>query len=165
MDYIRQLGPIVLDHRFRRMMETLLRAAEEIYEARGLEFRARWASTYQLLQSEGPLAVGQLAERLRLTHPGVIGITDEMMTGGIIDAVRDPEDARRRMLALTAKGKRMSVELHEIWSQLGKAQLKRFQDAGCDILPIMERVEDGLAERNLATVSYTHLTLPTICSV
>src|SRR5215208_4704019 len=90
MDYIRQLGPVVLDHRFRRLTEALLRSAEEIYEARGLPFRGRWASTYQLLHQEGPLAVGQIAEQLRLTHPGVIGITDEMLAAELIDAVRDP---------------------------------------------------------------------------
>ena len=150
MDYIRQLGPVVLDHRFRRMMETLLRSAEEVYEARGLQFRGRWASTYQLLYNEGPLAVGQIADRLRLTHPGVIGITDEMLAAEIVDAVRDPDDARRRMLALTARGKRMAAELFSIWTELGKAQRKRFADAGCDIMTVLEQVEDGLIEQGLA---------------
>lgn len=151
MDYIRQLGPIVLDHRFRRMAETLLGTAEEIYDARGLSFRGRWASTYQLLDTEGPLAVGQIAERLRLTHPGVIGITDEMMAVEIVAAVRDPRDARRRMLDITPRGKRMSGELRKIWKLLGNAQRRRFAAAGCDIMTVMERVEDGLVERSLAS--------------
>ena len=131
------------------MMETLLRSAEEIYETRGLQFRGRWASTYQLLYSEGPLAVGQIADRLRLTHPGVIGITDEMLAVGIIDAVRDPDDARRRMLALTPRGKRMAAELVSIWTELGKAQRNRFAEAGCDIMAVLEEVEDGLASQSL----------------
>ena len=151
MDYIRQLGPIVLDHRFRRMTEALLRTAEEIYEARGIPFRGRWASTYQLLHGEGPLAVGQIADRLRLTHPGVIGITDEMISAGIVAAVRDPGDARRRMLDLTPRGKRMSAQLLAIWKELGEAQRRRFAAAGCDIMIVMERVEDGLAQRSLAS--------------
>jgi DNA-binding MarR family transcriptional regulator len=151
MDYIRQLGPVVLDHRFRRMTDALLRAAEEIYDARSLQFRARWASTYQLLHSEGPMAVGQIADRLRLTHPGVIGITDEMMTAKIVTAVRDHADNRRRLLELTDPGKRMSVELFGIWKELGEAQRRRFAAAGCDIMDVMERVEDGLLERGLAS--------------
>ena len=150
MDYIRQLGPIVLDHRFRRMTEALLRTAEEIYEARRLPFRGRWASTYQLLHSEGPLAVGQIADRLRLTHPGVIGISDEMIAADVVAAVRDPADARRRMLDLTPRGKRMSAELFAIWKELGEAQRRRFAAAGCDIMTVMEHVEDGMAERSLA---------------
>jgi len=150
MDYLRQLGPVFLDHRFRRMTETLLRSAEEVYDARNLNFRGRWASTYQLLHSEGPLAVGQIAERLRLTHPGVIGITDEMVAAEVVVAVRDPGDARRRMLGLTPRGKRMSAELFKIWAELGKAQRNRFAAAGCDIMSVLEKVEDGLVEHGLA---------------
>jgi DNA-binding MarR family transcriptional regulator len=151
MDYIRQLGPVVLDHRFRRMTETLLRSAEQIYEARGLPLRGRWASTYQLLYAEGPLAVGQIADRLRLTHPGVIGITDEMIAADIVSAVRDPGDARRRILALTTRGRRMSAELFSIWTELGRAQRNRFAARGCDIMAVLEQVEDGLTQRPLAT--------------
>jgi len=158
MDYIRQLGPVVLDHRFRRMTETLLRTAEGIYEARGLPFRGRWASTYQLLYSEGPLAVGQIADRLRLTHPGVIGITDEMISVEIVAAVRDPGDARRRMLDLTPRGKRMADELFSIWKEFGEAQQRRFAAAGCDIMTVMEKVENGMSERSLAAEVLERLT-------
>jgi DNA-binding MarR family transcriptional regulator len=133
------------------MTDALLRAAEEIYEVRSLPFRARWSSTYQLLHSEGPMAVGQIADRLRLTHPGVIGITDEMMVARIVTAVRDHADNRRRLLELTAPGKRMSVELFRIWKELGEVQRRRFAAAGCDIMDVMERVEDGLLERGLAS--------------
>lgn len=151
MDYIRQLGPVILDHRFRRMTETLLRSAEQIYEARGLPLRARWTSTYQLLYTEGPLAVGEIADRLRLTHPGVIGITDEMLAAGILSAERDPDDARRRILALSPRGRRMSAELFSIWTELGNAQRNRFAASGCDIMSVLEKVEDGLSERGLAS--------------
>jgi len=151
MDYIRQLGAVVLDHRFRRMTETLLRAAEEIYAERGLPFRGRWASTYQLLHDQGPLPVGQIADRLRLTHPGVIGITDEMIAADIVVALRDGADNRRRMLDLTPAGRRMSGELFSIWKEFGEAQQRRFADAGCEIMTVMQRVEDVLAERSLAS--------------
>ena len=150
MDYIRQLGPAVLDHRFRRMMEALLRTAQDVYDARGLEFRSRWASTFQLLHGGSSLAVGEIAARLRLTHPGVIGITDEMISAGIVRAVRDEDDARRRMLALTPKGRRMAPDLFRVWKELGSTQRDRFLAAGCDILPILDKVEDGLEQRSLA---------------
>src|SRR5688572_10968968 len=150
MDYIRQLGPAVLDHRFRRMMEALLRTAQDVYDARGLEFRSRWASTFQLLHGASPLAVGEIAARLRLTHPGVIGITDEMISAGIVRAVRDEDDARRRMIALTPKGRHMAPELFRLWKELGAAQRERFLAAGCDILPILDNVDDGLEQRSLA---------------
>src|SRR5687768_18414035 len=69
MDYVRELGPLALDHRFRRMTETLLRTADDLYETRGLPFRARWTSTYQLLFSHDPLGIPDHADHLRLTLP------------------------------------------------------------------------------------------------
>ena len=136
MDYIAQLGPMVLDHRFRRLVETLLRSAEEIYEGCGLPFRGRWASTYTLLHDHGPLAVGQIADRLRLTHPGVIGITEEMAAADVVTAVRDPADGRRRLLELTPHGRKMSGELFRLWRELGDAQRRRFAAAGCDVMAL-----------------------------
>ncbi|MGQ0641727.1 MAG: hypothetical protein ACT4P6_13340, partial [Gemmatimonadaceae bacterium] len=78
MDYVRQLGALVLDHRFRRLTEHFLRVGEESYAALDIQFRARWASTYLLLEESGPLGVTEIADALRLTHPAVIAITDEM---------------------------------------------------------------------------------------
>ena len=158
MDYSRQLGPVVLDHRFRRITEALLRTAQEIYDARGLEFRSRWASTFQLLHGGSPLAVGEIATRLHLTHPGVIGITNEMISAGIARATSDDDDARRRMIALTPKGRRLAPELFAIWKELGDAQRQRFIDAGVDIIPVIDKVDDGLAQRSLSEEVLERLT-------
>ena len=158
MDYIRQLGPVVLDHRFRRIVEALLRTAQAVYDARGLEFRSRWASTFQILWARSALPVGEIAARLRLTHPGVIGITDEMISAGIARAVRDADDARRRMIALTPRGRRMAPELFNIWNELGAAQRQRFLTAGCDILPVLAKFEDGMEQRRLSDEVLERLT-------
>jgi DNA-binding MarR family transcriptional regulator len=158
MDYIRQLGPVVLDHRFRRIVEALLRAAQAVYDARGLEFRSRWVSTFQLLHAGPAVPVGEIATRLRLTHPGVIGITDEMISAGIAYAERDEDDARRRMIALTSRGRRMAPELFSIWKELGAVQRQRFTAAGCDIMPVLDKFDDGLQQRDLSDEVLARLT-------
>lgn len=151
MDYIRQLGALVLDHRFRRMTEALLRTADEVYEARGLPFRARWTSTFQLLFAEGPLAITDLADRLRLTHPAIIGITDAMREEGLVTDARDRHDARRRMVALTARGRQLDGELREVWKALVDVQYQRFAAAGVDIVAVLDAVEDDITKRPLTT--------------
>jgi DNA-binding MarR family transcriptional regulator len=150
MDYLRQHGALVLDHRFRRLSEHLLKTAEEIYLALGLPFRARWASTYLLLEELGSLGITEIAERLRLTHPGIIGITDEMRDAGIVAFLKDREDARRRTVTLTPKGRALAARLHATWAALQSAQRRRFSDAGCDIVAVLNTVEDGLVARPLA---------------
>jgi DNA-binding MarR family transcriptional regulator len=150
VDYLRRLGALVLDHRFRRLTEHFLRVGEECYAALQLPFRARWASTYLLLEESGPLGITEIADALKLTHPAVIAITDEMRDAGIVSSARDRDDARRRAIALTAKGRALSKRLHELWSAMTQAQQRIFADAGCDIVAVLDAVDDGLATRLLA---------------
>ncbi|HKP28630.1 MAG TPA: MarR family transcriptional regulator [Gemmatimonadales bacterium] len=147
MDFIEELGALALDHRLRRMMDTLLSTAEEVYRARGLEFRPRWTSTYLLLDREGALPLTEIAQRIRLTHPGVIGITDEMHRAGLVTYERDRGDGRRRLIGLTLAAKRLKPELQRVWTQLASVQAARFSATGCDILDVLAQVEAGLAVR------------------
>lgn len=149
MDYIRSLGPLVLDHRFRRLKDALLQAADVLYRQHGHECRPRWTSTILLLEREGSLPVTEIAARLRLTHPAVIGITDEMLTADFIRESRDKGDARRRLVTLTPKARRALPELHRLWAALAEAQRERFAQAGCDIVAVLDQVDDSLASRSL----------------
>ena len=150
MDFIRQLGSLVLDHRFRRLTESLLKAADEIYAGSGLTFRARWASTYMILRDDGPAPVGEVAQRLRLTHPAIIGITDEMIDAGLAEATRDKEDGRRRIIGLTDKGSQMSDDLTRVWDAMTSVQASRFRTAGCEIIDVLNAVEDGMSAKSIS---------------
>jgi DNA-binding MarR family transcriptional regulator len=149
VDFIRELGALALDHRFRRLTETLLRTADELYVARALPFRARWTSTYQLLFAEGPLGITDLADRLRLTHPAIIGITDAMREEGLVSEARDRRDGRRRMIALTARARALDAELRTLWKALADVQDARFAAAGVDIIAVLDAVEDEMTKRPL----------------
>lgn len=146
---MRSLGPLVLDHRFRRIKDALLQAADALYRQLGQDCRPRWTSTIQLLEREGSLPVTEIAAQLRLTHPAVIGITDEMLTAGFIRESRDKDDARRRLVTLTPKARRALPELHRLWAALAEAQRDRFAQAGCDIVAVLDQVDDGLARHSL----------------
>jgi DNA-binding MarR family transcriptional regulator len=150
VDYVRHLGALVIDHRFRRLTDHFLRVGEECYEALDLPFRARWASTYLLLEESGPLGITEIADALKLTHPAVIGITDEMRDAGILSSARDREDARRRDVTLTPKGRNLSKKLHELWFAMAQTQRRRFADAGCDIVAVLDAMDDNLTTQPLA---------------
>src|SRR5207237_4023170 len=108
----------------------LLTAQAQLYTEERLTFESRWTSTYLLLEQEGPLDVTTVSRRLRLTHPGVIKLTDAMMEAGLVCETRDPHDERRRLLRLTPRAKRLAPQLHRIWKALASAQAEVFQQAG-----------------------------------
>jgi DNA-binding MarR family transcriptional regulator len=150
MDFVAQLGGLTLDHRFKRLMQRLLDEAETVYHALDLPIKPRWASTLLLLQRHGPLAVTEIAERLRLTHPAVIQILGEMDQRGLTVAARDDDDGRRRQVTLTTAGRRLMLRLEDVWKELEAVQLRAFQDAGWDVLPLLQRIEERLPAGVLA---------------
>ncbi len=149
MDYIEKLGALVLDHRFKRMMNRLLSESERIYKARGLDFKPRWASTTLLLSQEGPLSISEIASRLRVTHPAIIKIASDMEQRGLVSAEVDPIDGRKRLLRLSPQGKSTLQKLQPIWRELAAVQEELFRTAGCDILLLLGRVEQELEEQSI----------------
>jgi len=149
-DFIELLGGLVLDHRFKRLSLRLLLEAERLYEQEALDFKPRWVSTYRLLELEPRLAIGEIAARLGMSHPAVIQVARAMKKAGLLRSRRDPDDARRRLLSLSAKALAMSDELGRVWAALEREQLRLFAAAGTDILDVLQNVSDALDERSLA---------------
>jgi DNA-binding MarR family transcriptional regulator len=114
-DYVAELGMLVADHRLRRIVDQLLAAQAEVYAQEQIAFEPRWTSTFLLLEREGSLPVTAIASRLRLTHPGVIKLTNAMIEADLVADTRDAKDDRRRLLRLTPRARRLSPRLHRIW--------------------------------------------------
>jgi DNA-binding MarR family transcriptional regulator len=152
MDFINQLGALMLDHRFKRMMQRLLDEAEAIYSVLNIPIKPRWVSTLLLLEKHGPVAVMDIAEQLSVTHPAVIQLVQDMAEAGLVADVRDESDGRRRLLVLTPAANSLLPTLKRVWEELAKAQAEAFRVAGCDIMSILDRVEGQLDRTRLATV-------------
>ena len=160
-DFIQELGILVLDHRLKRLMNRLLEAAEQVYEARGIDFKARWVSTYRLLAEASPRSVTELAASLRLTHPAMIKLARGMIEAGWVAEQRDPADARRRLLSLTEKGRAAAGELEEVWTSLAAAQQELFEDAGINVMEVLAAVDQALDSRSLTERVLERLGAPT----
>jgi DNA-binding MarR family transcriptional regulator len=141
---------LVVDHRLRRIVDQLLAAQGNVYAHEGLAFEPRWTSTFLLLEQEGALPVTAIASRLRLTHPAVIKITNAMIEANLVVDSEDADDDRRRLLRLTPRARRLSPRLHRIWVALTEAQREIFKQAGCNVLDVIDRVEDQLRRKPMA---------------
>src|SRR5262245_38776874 len=144
MDFVKSLGALTLAHRFYRLMNRLLDAHEAVYRSLGLPIKPRWVSTLLLLHEHGPLAVTDVAERLVLTHPAVNQLTQDIAAAGLVADARDKADGRRRLLRLTPKALELMPTLKRVWAEFERTQRAVFKAAGCDILAVLESVEERL---------------------
>lgn len=85
--------------------------------AAGLEMRPPWGYVIRALHDR-PLPLARLAELLDVTKQAAQQTVDEMQAAGLVERQDDPEDRRRKLLALTADGRRVRATALKVSAQL-----------------------------------------------
>lgn len=144
MDLIKELGPLALGSRLRRLSERLMRDVTRVYDAQQVEFEPRWFAVTYLLNQEGTMNVTAIARALGLTHPAINQIADAMVKRGLLVGQKAKADERQRMLSLTPKAKEVVKRLTPVWEEIEAANRELLRSAGKDLLTMLSRIEKEL---------------------
>lgn len=87
-----------------------------------------------LLTTDGPMAMGRLADQLAASLPGVSGMIDRMVSHGLVERLRDDDDRRLVVVRATAAGRAAVEEIDMVRRQ----QLAR-------VLEVLEPAEQEAA--------------------
>lgn len=147
-DYVRDSGGRALGARLRRLSETIDRDAARCYDFFGVAFEQRWFGVLNQLRLNGPMAVGDIAAALNITHVSVSQTRKSLTGAGLVSTRADPDDARRNLLDLTAKGRALVVTLDPLWRALSDASAELDLEAGA-VAEALDRLDDALARRSL----------------
>ncbi|UCD57275.1 MAG: MarR family transcriptional regulator, partial [Candidatus Hydrogenedentota bacterium] len=104
MDLIKQLGPMALGSRLKRLTIRMNKDISLIYRKLGIEFEARWFPVAYLLRTQSPLSISEIAVALNYSHTAIKNFVNEMVKKGLIETTRDTRDGRRRIIRLSNKG-------------------------------------------------------------
>lgn len=148
-DFIVSLGLPFLAHRLRRASEQIVEATSVFQRNSGFTGPPRSGSTLLLLESEGPLGITEISNRLRLSHPLIIRLVRGLIEEEYVTEARDSADARRRLVILTDKGKRHVAYLYELNIVFAEAFRRLFREAGVDMYCAVDKFEQAIAERSL----------------
>lgn len=145
-DVLQSLGYLCLGSRLKRIGEQLQADAQRVLD--GLEVPLQ-SSQYPLLAALdrlGPLAVGELAQSLGLTQPGVTRSVSLLAELGLVEANQSDGDQRRKMVSLTRKGQRLvDVAKQDVWPRIERAVADLCRDLSGPLLDQLAAIEDGLA--------------------
>jgi MarR family transcriptional regulator, organic hydroperoxide resistance regulator len=147
-DFITSLGPAFLAHRLRRLSETLLQASAEVMSGIGFTGPARSVSTLLLLDAERQLAITEIAARLCFSHPLIVNLVHSLVAEGYAEEHKDPNDARRRLVSLTSKGRAQATILRKYNGVVEEVILALGADAGADLYGDVEKIEAALITRS-----------------
>jgi DNA-binding MarR family transcriptional regulator len=106
----------------------------------GLTMRPAWGYVIRALHDE-PLPLARLAELLEVTKQAAQQTVDDMQAAGLVERRGDPADARRRLVALTADGRRVRATALEV-----SAALER--EMGGEATRALRRALLGMIERH-----------------
>jgi DNA-binding MarR family transcriptional regulator len=148
-DLIQHLGPLAFASRLKRLAEQLQRDVSRVYEQLDMDVEARWFPVLFLLSENKRLAVTEIADRLGMTHPSVNQIAGAMSRHGLLASSKDRNDERRRLLSLSAKGRRTVEKLQPVWKAVSDETGALLNESRCDILDEISRLESSLAAHSM----------------
>ncbi|UEG53206.1 MarR family transcriptional regulator [Mucilaginibacter daejeonensis] len=149
MDLISELAELAMATRLKRLSERLAQDVNKIYKELDFDFEAKWFLVLELLSRRKVLSIVDIADELRLTHPAIVQFVDQMQKAKLITAKKDQIDGRKRMVCLTAKGKRMLDELAPVLALIKQEIQRLLSQADHNLLSVLGQIEDALDEENL----------------
>lgn len=122
-----------------RLAGLIVEQGEAFLRDGGVTFPARAASTILLLGEHGPMSVADLAKRLDQPHQLVTQRVDLLLGLKLVARSDDPQDARRKLLRLTAKGRTQLSRLNERLAIADEAFAGLFAEIGCPLQDVTLR--------------------------
>ena len=104
-DIVEQLGHLALGTRLKRLGERMQAETSRYLDARGLPVPASQFPLLAALDRPGGLTVGELAEAVGVSQPGITRSVARLADQGLITVTHGSADRRRRSVRLTAAGR------------------------------------------------------------
>lgn len=148
MSFLSEQGTLALASRLKALSDRSYDLVDQIYREHGIGLQARWFPVLRLLQQRGPMAVGDIAREVGLTHSAVSQLANKLSREGFL-ARQKGGDRRQRVLALTPRAEEELRRARPLWQAMRASVERRIMDTGVDLLSALSQYEASLDERPL----------------
>lgn len=144
-DITREFGYLPLGSRLKRVGERMQAETARFMQQAGIDLPQGVWPLLVTLDQEGPLTVGSLASALGVSQPGVTRSIRQLEAAGIVEAVREDGDQRRKPVAITEKGAAVLARAQsEFWPHVEDAVREMCAPLDGPILRQLDRIEEEL---------------------
>ncbi|MCU0467858.1 MAG: MarR family transcriptional regulator [Arcicella sp.] len=147
MDIIAELGTLAFASRLKRLSDWGMQSTLDVYKFYQVDFEPRFFPLYYYLSQKSEASIMELAENLNISHPAVIQIAKDLEKKGLIISKKSAEDARKRNLKLSKKGKNLLPILQKIWAEIRAMNDEIIQNREHNIMIAIKEIEDTWAEK------------------
>jgi DNA-binding MarR family transcriptional regulator len=149
-DFVRTQGYLTLGSRLKRIGDRLQADAQVIFKAVGVDLPVALMPTLHALANDGDMTIGELAESLGVTQPGVTRNAAQLEALGLVRTLRNRADRRVRTISLTKKGADLiALAVRELDPWISSAVAEVCSTLEGSFLDQLAALEDGLAKAPL----------------
>ena len=150
-DALAEMGPLFLGSRLKRLADRLQADAAATLQAMGLPIQPAQQLLLATLRRHGPLTVGAIAQRLRISQPTITRTVLALVDQGLIVASRDGRDQRHKTLSLSTDGAALIARAErDLWPRVEAAVSAMCAGPDAPLLAQIARLEARLDQRSLA---------------
>ena len=150
-DVVRTLGFLALGTRMKRLGERLQAETQRIIDTREIGVPVGNFVCVAAIDRLGPLTVGELAEALGVSQPGVTRTVTQLSEAGLVISEPCEIDQRRRIVRLSEEGQRIvDTARQTVWPQIEAAVRDLCQALDGPLLDQLAAIEDGVAAQPLS---------------
>jgi len=152
LDIVRELGHLTLGTRLKRLGERLQAQTQALLGEADISLPASHLVVLAALDRLGPLSVGELAETIGISQPGISRMVENLRADGLVTSRRPAEDRRVRPLAMTRTGRQLIARSKRLaWPRVDAAVAEICAGASGPLLAQLAALEEALEEAPLGS--------------
>ncbi|GAB4069123.1 MarR family transcriptional regulator [Ancylobacter sonchi] len=145
-DILRALGHLALGSRLKRLGEQLQADTQHLLDELDPLLPSGQHPFLAALDRLGPLTVGDLAQALGVSQPGVTRTVVRLVERGLVETGPGPDDQRQKIVALSAAGRELvEAAKAELWPRIDAAVAELCAGLDGPLLAQLAAIEDRLA--------------------
>jgi DNA-binding MarR family transcriptional regulator len=144
-DIVRELGHLTLGSRLKRLGERLQAQTQVVLAEADISLPASHFPVLAALDRLGPLSVGELAQSVGISQPGVSRMLENLQSEGFVTSQRRTGDRRLRPIVLTKAGQQLIARAKLTWPRIEAAVAEACAGASGSLLAQLSALEDALA--------------------
>lgn len=149
-DLFDDLGFTFLGSRLKRLADRFQAEAGDVLKAYDMPIQPAQQLAMAALLHDGPLPVGEIAQRLKVSQPTITRSVEALVLQGYVAASR-AGDQRQRILSLTDAGRALMLRAqNEVWPRVARATAELCREAPGDVLKSLATLEAGLDRASLS---------------
>lgn len=145
-DIVREMGHLSLGSRLKRLGERLQAQTQALLAEAQIRVPASHFPVLAALDRLGPLSVGELAQAVGISQPGVSRMLENLQSDGLVTSQRLRGDRRLRPIVLTKAGRQLIARSKLLaWPRIEAAVADACAGASGPLLAQLSALEEALA--------------------